>query len=128
MDEAQQIIRERALRRADRLAGLLDTRFGIPGTRFRFGIDPLISLLPIAGDTAMLLVGLYPVFEALRLRLGARVVLRMLLNLGIDWLVGLVPVVGFIPDAIYKANLRNATLLKEALEGGMDSRRVDPSG
>ncbi|MFI4853735.1 MAG: DUF4112 domain-containing protein [Phycisphaerales bacterium JB065] len=114
--DKQHIIRERALRRADRLANLLDTRFAIPGTGFRFGLDPLVSLLPIAGDTVMLLVGLYPVFEAIRLRLGAGVVLRMLLNLGIDWLVGLVPLIGFIPDSMYKANSRNAKLLRNALE------------
>lgn len=114
--DKQHIIRERALRRADRLANLLDTRFAIPGTGFRFGLDPLVSLLPIAGDTVMLLVGLYPVFEAVRLKLGAVVVLRMLLNLGIDWLVGLVPLIGFIPDSLYKANSRNARLLRSALE------------
>lgn len=114
--DKQHIIRERALRRADRLANLLDTRFAIPGTGFRFGLDPLVSLLPIAGDTVMLLVGLYPVFEAIRLRLGVGVVLRMLLNLGIDWLVGLVPLIGFIPDSMYKANSRNAKLLRNALE------------
>ena len=114
--DKQHIIRERALRRADRLANLLDTRFAIPGTGFRFGLDPLVSLLPIAGDTVMLLVGLYPVFEAVRLKLGAVVVLRMLLNLGIDWLVGLVPLIGFIPDSMYKANSRNAKLLRNALE------------
>ncbi|MFG0293385.1 MAG: DUF4112 domain-containing protein [Phycisphaerales bacterium JB050] len=114
--DKQHIIRERAQRRADRLSNLLDTRFAIPGTGFRFGLDPLVSLLPIAGDTVMLLVGLYPVFEAIRLGLGVGVVLRMLLNLGIDWLVGLVPLIGFIPDSMYKANSRNAKLLRNALE------------
>lgn len=107
---------ERAVRRSARLADLLDTRFRLPGTNFRFGIDPLISLVPVAGDTLALILGLYPVMEALRLRLGAGLVARMLLNLGIDWLVGLVPLLGLIPDAIYKANAKNARLLQAALE------------
>jgi hypothetical protein len=106
---------ERALLRSAKLADLLDTRLRIPGTRIRFGLDPLISLIPVAGDTLALILGLYPVVEAVRFRLGLRIVVRMLLNLGIDWLVGLVPLIGFVPDVIYKANLRNAALLQRSL-------------
>lgn len=115
---------DRALRRADRLGYLLDTKFRFPGTGIRFGLDPLVSLVPGVGDTAMLLVGLYPVFEAVRLRLGFGLVLRMLLNLGIDWLVGLVPLLGFIPDALFRANSRNAALLRTGIQSRADKPAV----
>jgi hypothetical protein len=112
----------RALRRADRLGYLLDAKFRVPGTGIRFGLDPLVSLLPGVGDTAMLLVGLYPVFEAARLRLGFGLVLRMLVNLALDWIVGLIPLLGFIPDALFRANSRNAALLRT----GIRSRAGNP--
>ncbi|XHC26388.1 DUF4112 domain-containing protein [Phycisphaerales bacterium ac7] len=106
---------ERAQHRADALAKFLDSRFRLPGTSVRFGWDAIVSVLPLAGDTIMLVIGLYPVYEALRLRLGIGVALRMLFNLLIDWLVGLFPVIGVVPDVWYKANVRNAALLAKAI-------------
>ena len=87
----------------------------MPGTGWRFGLDPIIGLLPVAGDTLTALVSLYVVFEAVRLRLGAGVVLRMLGNVVIDWLLGLVPLVDVVLDTAFKANVRNARLLEDAL-------------
>lgn len=100
---------------ADTLAKLLDSRFRLPGTSVRFGWDAIVSALPLAGDTVMLVIGLYPVLEAVRLRLGVGVVIRMLLNLLVDWLVGLIPIIGIVPDVWYKANVRNAALLSRAI-------------
>lgn len=108
------------VRRVDAIARLLDTRFRVPGTKFRFGLDPIISLLPVAGDTVSLAIGLYIVREAVRHRVPKRVVARMLKNLGVDWLVGLVPIVGVIPDAMFKANAKNAMLLSAALHDRLD--------
>lgn len=93
----------------------MDTRYRVPGTEYRFGLDPIISLLPVVGDTASLLISLYPVLEASRAGVRRRVLVKMLANLGLDWLVGLVPVVGVIPDAWYKANTRNLRLLEKEL-------------
>ena len=103
------------LRRARAIADLFDRRFRVPGTGWRFGLDPIIGLLPVAGDTLTALVSLYVVFEAVRLRLGAGVVLRMLGNVVIDWLLGLVPLVDVVLDTAFKANVRNARLLEDAL-------------
>jgi len=93
----------------------MDTRFTIPGTSFRFGLDPIIGLLPIAGDTVSLLISLYPILEAVRAGVRRQVLVRMLANLGLDWLVGLIPLIGVIPDAWYKANARNLRLLEKEL-------------
>lgn len=90
----------------------MDQRYRFPGTSFRFGLDPIIGILPVVGDTASALISAYPVLEALRLKARKRTVLRMTLNLGVDWFVGLVPVLGQVLDAAYKANVKNLRLLE----------------
>lgn len=104
----------------------MDTRYRVPGTSYRFGLDPIISLLPVVGDTASLLISLYPLAEAARAGVRRRVLVRMLANLGLDWLAGLVPLIGVIPDAWYKANTRNLRLLEKEL-GNETQRPPAPS-
>lgn len=104
-----------ALRRAETVADLLDRAFRLPGTQVRFGLDSLVGLIPVVGDTATTLVGLYPVMEGLRFQIPRRTISKMLVNLGIDWLIGLIPVVDLVFDVAYKANLKNVELLKADL-------------
>lgn len=101
-----------ALAEIEHLAGWLDTRWRIPGTSWRFGLDGLIGLVPGIGDTVTLLLSLYVV--ALGVRLGAApiTVLRMLVNVGLDALIGVIPVLGDIADVAFKANRRNLELLR----------------
>ena len=99
---------------AEYLVTLLDDRFRVPGTDFRFGLDPIIGILfPGIGDavTGAGSVGLL----ALALRRGVpRVVLfRMILNILVDVLAGSLPIVGDIFDAAYKSNRRNLELIRE---------------
>ncbi|MEO0715991.1 MAG: DUF4112 domain-containing protein, partial [Planctomycetota bacterium] len=70
-----------------------------------------LGIVPVVGDTATLLIGLYPVLEALRSRARKRTIARMLANLGIDWLLGLVPFLDLALDVAFKANTRNLRLL-----------------
>jgi len=102
------------LRRARRLARLLDAQFRIPGTRIRFGWDPIIGLIP-GGDLVVGLWGLYLLREAWRLKLPWRYRLAMVANLLLDALVGLVPVLGDAFDIAYRANARNLRLLEKGL-------------
>ncbi len=111
----------RRIRRIEKLAELLDSKFTIPGSTIKFGWDALIGLIPVAGDTLTLLPQCYLLYEALRLKIGWRVILRMLLNVVIDWLVGSVPVLGDLFDVAFKSNLMNAKLVAEA----MRKRRTD---
>src|SRR3982751_4644939 len=85
------------LRRARWLATLLDAQFDIAG--FKFGLDPLIDLIPVVGDVVMTLVGLYPIYLARKHKLGKLVELRMAMNLGMDFLIGVVPIIGSVFDA-----------------------------
>ena len=114
-DELQR--HQAALARLDRYATLMDARFRVPGTRIRFGLDPIIGLLPGIGDVLGLALSLYVVVEALRLGVSKRVLFKMLRNVGLEALVGVVPVLGDVFDIGFKANLRNAALLKGYIEG-----------
>ena len=106
-------------------ATLLDAQFRVPGTTFRFGLDPIAGIIPGGGD---LLTGFFSVMilvHAFRLRVPKVVVGRMLLNAGLDMIAGVVPVVGDLFDAGYKANLRNMALLERHARPGVKPERSD---
>jgi Domain of unknown function (DUF4112) len=113
---------EIAMQRVARLAHWLDDRFRIPGTRRRIGLDGLVGLIPGIGDTATALIASYIVLEAARLGVPKGTIARMLANVGIDYLLGLVPLAGDLADFAWKANRRNARMLRDHLI----ARRDDP--
>ena len=104
-----------ALERVRRLAYWLDDRFRIPGTEIRVGLDSLIGLVPGVGDTATLLLSGYIVAEAWRLGVPRHLLARMAVNVGIDWVLGSIPLVGDLFDIGWKANTRNLALLRRHL-------------
>lgn len=112
-----------AVRRVDALAHLMDDAFPIPGFGVRFGLDPVIGLIPGVGDAIGAVVSAWIVLEAARLGAGAAVIARMLLNLAIDALVGSVPVLGDLFDAGWKANDRNVRLLHRVVDAPGAARR-----
>lgn len=105
---------EADLRRARVLATLLDAQFQVLG--FKFGMDALIGLIPVAGDTIGLIAGVYPILLVRKHGLGGHVAVRMGANLLIDYFGGLIPVVGDLFDATYRANLKNFALLEKAIQ------------
>lgn len=113
----------RRLDRTRRVARLMDSSARVPGTRFRFGLDPLVGLVPLVGDGAATLASLYVVYEAARAGVPASTLLRMLLNVGVDFLLGSVPLVGDLFDATWKANERNVALFEARLAAGGGDRR-----
>jgi len=100
------------------LAKMLDSRYRVPVLGVRFGLDPLIGLLPVVGDTITLAMGLIIVADAVRLGVRRGPLVQMVVNLAVDWVVGLVPGLDVIFDVAFKANLRNARILeREWAEG-----------
>lgn len=95
------------------LADLLDSRFRIPFTRQRFGLDAIIGLIPGIGDVAGLVAASLVVAEAVRLGARGWTLANMLLTITLDATLGSVPVAGTVFDVVYKANQRNVRLLEE---------------
>ena len=102
----------RDLGRARALARLLDRSFRIPGTSLRFGLDPLLGLLPVGGDVLAALGSGYILYVAWRNGAPGGLIGRMLVNVLIDTLVGSVPVLGDLFDAGWQANARNVSMLE----------------
>jgi hypothetical protein len=105
-----------ARKRVALIAHGLDGLVGIPGTRFRFGLDSIVGLIPGIGDFAGMLMGGAILTEGLRAGAPNRLVARMLSNTVIDGLVGSVPLVGDIFDFAFRSNAMNARLLLEHLD------------
>ena len=96
----------------ERLGWLMDDLFRIPVLGWRFGLDALIGLVPGLGDTTTTLVSFYILAAAVRYRVPKITMLRMGLNIGIDYLVGSLPLVGDVADAWWKSNQKNLELLR----------------
>jgi hypothetical protein len=104
-----------AAERMDALRALrrwLDEAFRIPGTSLRFGWDPIIGLVPWAGDLVTALLSLAIITQGHRMRLPRVVQLRMLLNVVIDVCFGVIPLVGDVADLFWKSNSKNMALLE----------------
>jgi hypothetical protein len=99
-----------------KLAKVMDELITIPGTKIKFGLDPIIGLIPGVGDVSSAAIGAYIIRAANRFGVPVIVQLRMLMNLLIDTLIGLVPIVGDYLDVLYKANKKNAALLERSVE------------
>lgn len=105
----------RRLDHARTVARILDRSFRVPGTRLRFGLDPLLGLLPVGGDVLAAFGSGYILYVAWRNGAPVPLIGRMLTNVVIDTLVGSVPVLGDLFDAGWQANSRNVGLLEEWL-------------
>lgn len=102
----------------EKIAKLLDSKFKIPGTNFKFGLDPILGLIPGLGDVSTFLMSSLLVLAMVRHGASGRVTALMTLNVLIDTLIGGIPILGNIFDFFFKANNRNLKLLKRHhLEG-----------
>jgi len=99
---------------ARHLVRLLDDGLRIPGTKIGIGLDPILgAFLPVAGDAITSVGSASLLLLALKERVPAVVLLRMVMNIGIDTLVGSVPLVGDIFDAFYRSNRKNLDLIEK---------------
>lgn len=100
------------LRWVEHVARLMDSQFRLPGTRFRFGLDPLLGLLPVVGDLSSTVVSVALLLTMMRHGASGAVVVRMVLNILIDTVIGAIPLIGNVFDFAYKSNERNVALLR----------------
>lgn len=97
----------------DRLSWLMDDLLRVPLLGWRFGLDAIVGLIPGFGDTATSLVSFYILAAGVRYRVPKVTLLRMGMNLGLDYVLGSLPLVGDLLDAWWKSNQRNVTLLRK---------------
>ena|SRR5690348_4509510 len=113
-----------SLRRVQTVAVLLDEAIRVPGTKIRFGIDPIVGLIPGLGDVLGAVASAYIILEAARAGAPASVLLRMTINVGVDTLVGSLPVAGDLFDFAWKSNSKNVQLLARHIESPVQTRRA----
>ena len=94
------------------LQWLLDNAYRVPGTNIRFGWDSIVGLVPGAGDIVTALFAGAIVMQAYRMRVPRVIQLRMVVNVLIDVVVGIVPLFGDVADVFWKSNSRNFALLE----------------
>ena len=109
-------------RRVEAMERLLERVLVIPGLNRPVGLDAILSLIPFAGTTAGAVLGAYAMWEARNLKMSKWQMARMSANTGFDWLLGLVPFIGAIPDLFFRSNTRNLRIIKRHLD------RKHPSG
>jgi uncharacterized membrane protein len=102
--------------RIEAMEQLLENAFRIPGTNKRIGLDVILDVIPVGGDVIGALMGLYMVWEAQNLKMPMSATIRMIGNVGIDFVLGLIPVIGIIPDYLFKSNSRNLRIIKKHLD------------
>lgn len=109
--------RQKHLAEIRELAYLLDNAFRIPLINYRFGVDPILGLVPVIGDFTGLGLSGYLIYRAARMGAPASLLLRMAINSFGDALFGSIPVLGTLVDIVWKANTRNIRMLERFLAG-----------
>lgn len=95
---------------------LLERAIVIPGINRPLGLDAILSLIPFAGTTAGAVLGAYAMWEARNLNMSKWQMARMSANTGFDWMLGLIPVLGAIPDFFFRSNTRNLRIIRRHLD------------
>jgi hypothetical protein len=107
------------------LALIMDEFVRVPGTKFRFGLDPILGLIPGIGDTSSALVSALALIQAVRVGIPKILLARMSLNILINEVVGIIPVIGDAFSFWFKSNARNYQIIKDHSIAPGISRRSD---
>jgi len=107
------------------IAFIMDEIIRVPGTKFRFGLDPLIGLIPGIGDTSSALVSAFALIQAVRLGVPRVLLMRMTFNILVNEVVGIIPVIGDSFSFWFKSNARNYEIIKNHRLGSSVPRRSD---
>ena len=103
-------------RRVEAMERLLEGIATLPGTNRKFGLDSVLSLIPVVGSVAAGGLGAYIMWEARNLGLTKWQMTRMGANIGVDTLLGAIPIIGVIPDFFFRSNTRNLRIIKRHLD------------
>lgn len=110
------------LKSVERIEKIMDRSIGLPGG-YKIGLDGIIGLIPGVGDVVTAGVSSFLIYKAIQLKVSSFVVLRMALNVLIDTVIGAIPFVGDIFDFFWKANVKNAALLRKHVDNPKSVKR-----
>ena len=120
-------------RRVEALERIMERLIVIPGVNRPVGLDVILDFVPFAGSTAAAVLGAYMAWDARNLGMSKWQMGKMAGNVGIDWLLGLIPWIGAVPDFFFRSNSRNLKLIKKHLDrhhpsgAAVDARPVSPA-
>lgn len=100
---------------------LLEGLFTIPGIKRKIGLDVILDVIPVGGDVIAAAMGAWMVWEARNLGMSKLQMARMFGNVGTDFLLGIIPVIGIIPDFFFRSNTRNLRIIKQHLDRNFPS-------
>lgn len=103
-------------KRVEAMEHLLEGLVTIPGTNRKIGLDVILDLIPVGGDAVGAAMGAWLVWEARNIGMSKAQMARMFGNVGLDFLLGLIPVIGAVPDVLFRSNTRNLRLIKRHLD------------
>lgn len=103
-------------RRVEAMEHLLERTLVIPGINRPIGLDVILDLIPVGGSFIGAILGLYMIWEARNLKMSGSAKMRMIGNVGVDWLLGLIPGIGIIPDFFFRSNSRNLKIIRKHLD------------
>ena len=103
-------------RRIEAMEKLLEGLFTIPGTNQKVGLDVLLDLIPVGGSAIAAVMGSYLAWEARNLGMPKHAYLRIAGNIGVDALLGAIPLIGAVPDFFFRSNTRNLKIIKRHLD------------
>ena len=106
------------LKWVDKITHLMDSKFRVPGTQFRFGIDPILGLIPGLGDATSLAISGSLIYYMAKFGASKKLVYMMIGNVVLDATIGSIPILGNIFDFTYKANQRNIRMLRRYHQEG----------
>lgn len=102
----------------DKVTRVMDSRFRIPGTRFRFGLDPILGLVPGLGDATSLTISGVLIYYMYKYGASRKLLILMAGNVILDAVIGSIPIIGQIFDFAYKANEKNVKMLRRHYQEG----------
>ncbi len=103
-------------RRIEAMEHLLEGLFVIPGTSRRVGLDVILDIIPVGGSVVAAAMGSYLAWEARNLGMPKSAIVRMAGNIGVDALLGAIPLIGAVPDFFFRSNTRNLKIIKRHLD------------
>jgi hypothetical protein len=118
-------ISRETLAQLQQLSDIMDRAFTIPGTNIRFGLDSILGLIPVLGDTLAMAVSAYIYSFAKKAGVPWYQRTRMVWNIFIDWLIGLVPFFGDIFDVGFKANSKNVRIIMAHVEKKLNADIIE---